>query len=119
MILKDWFSIEGFIERIMFQFSSFFFIIDSFDELNFVFEEFEFALCEDWIQVYLVFFFMSSLLRKVMFFELFLLVITRFIVCKKLEFLLKSQRFVELLGMFEDVREEYIYQFFEDKKWVL
>nr|XP_023501716.1 NACHT, LRR and PYD domains-containing protein 14 isoform X4 [Equus caballus] len=119
MISKDWPSTEGPIERIMSQPSSLLFIIDSFDELNFAFEEPEFALCEDWTQVHPVSFLMSSLLRKVMLPESSLLVTTRLTACKKLEPLLKSQRSVELLGMSEDAREEYIYQFFEDKKWAL
>ncbi|XP_039719374.1 NACHT, LRR and PYD domains-containing protein 14 [Pteropus medius] len=119
MISKDWPSTEGPIERIMSQPNSLLFIIDSFDELNFAFEEPEFALCEDWTQVHPVSFLMSSLLRKVMLPESSLLVTTRLTACKKLKPLLKSQRSVELLGMSEDAREEYIYQFFEDKKWAL
>ncbi|XP_054438494.1 NACHT, LRR and PYD domains-containing protein 14 [Pteronotus mesoamericanus] len=119
MISKDWPSTEGPIERIMSQPNSLLFIIDSFDELNFAFEEPEFALCEDWTQVHPVSFLMSSLLRKVMLPESSLLVTTRLTACKKLKSLLKSQRSVELLGMSEDAREEYIYQFFEDKKWAL
>ncbi|XP_036922885.1 NACHT, LRR and PYD domains-containing protein 14 [Sturnira hondurensis] len=119
MISKDWPSTEGPIERIMSQPNSLLFIIDSFDELNFAFEEPEFMLCEDWTQVHPVSFLMSSLLRKVMLPESFLLVTTRLTACKKLKPLLKSQRSVELLGMTEDAREEYIYQFFEDKRWAL
>ncbi|KAF6105118.1 NLR family pyrin domain containing 14 [Phyllostomus discolor] len=119
MISKNWPGTEGPIERIMSQPNSLLFIIDSFDELNFSFEEPEFALCEDWTQVHPVSFLMSSLLRKVMLPESSLLVTTRLTACKKLKPLLKSQRSVELLGMSEDAREEYIYQFFEDKKWAL
>nr|XP_019583439.1 PREDICTED: NACHT, LRR and PYD domains-containing protein 14 [Rhinolophus sinicus] len=119
IISKDWPSTEGPIERIMSQPNSLLFIIDSFDELNFAFEEPEFALCEDWTQVHPVSFLMSSLLRKVMLPESSLLVTTRFTACKKLKPLLKSQHSVELLGMSEDAREEYIYQFFEDKKLAL
>ncbi|XP_032976630.1 NACHT, LRR and PYD domains-containing protein 14 [Rhinolophus ferrumequinum] len=119
MISKDWPSTEGPIERIMSQPNSLLFIIDSFDELNFAFEEPELALCEDWTQVHPVSFLMSSLLRKVMLPESSLLVTTRLTACKKLKPLLKSQHSVELLGMSEDAREEYIYQFFEDKKLAL
>ncbi|XP_014647625.1 PREDICTED: NACHT, LRR and PYD domains-containing protein 14 [Ceratotherium simum simum] len=116
MISKAWPSTEGPIERIMSQPSSLLFIVDSFDELNFAFEEPEFALCEDWTQVHPVSFLMSSLLRKVMLPESSLLVTTRLTASKKLKPLLKSQRSVELLGMSDDAREEYIYQCFEDKK---
>ncbi|XP_059564762.1 NACHT, LRR and PYD domains-containing protein 14 [Myotis daubentonii] len=119
MISTDWPSTEGPIEKIMSQPSSLLFIIDSFDELNFAFEEPEFVLCEDWTQVHPVSFLMSSLLRKVMLPESFLLVTTRLTTCEKLKLLLKNQRSIELLGMSEDAREEYVYGFFEDKKWAL
>ncbi|XP_004683677.1 PREDICTED: NACHT, LRR and PYD domains-containing protein 14 [Condylura cristata] len=119
MISKDWPKTEGPIERIMSQQSSLLFIIDSFDELNFAFEEPEFALCQDWAQVHPVSFLMSSLLRKVMLPESSLLVTTKLKACKKLEPLLKSQCSVELQGMAEDARQKYIYQFFEEKKLAL
>ncbi|XP_019487772.1 PREDICTED: NACHT, LRR and PYD domains-containing protein 14 [Hipposideros armiger] len=119
MISKDWPSTEGPVERIMSQPNSLLFIIDSFDELNFAFEEPEFELCDDWTQVHPVSFVMSSLLRKVMLPESSLLVTTRLAACKKLKPLLKSPRSVELLGLSEDAREEYIYQFFEDKRLAL
>lgn len=48
MISKDWPSTEGNIERITSPRSSLLFIIDSFDELNFAFEELELILCENW-----------------------------------------------------------------------
>ncbi|KAG8522893.1 NACHT, LRR and PYD domains-containing protein 14, partial [Galemys pyrenaicus] len=119
MISKDWPSTEGPIERIISQQSNLLFIIDSFDELNFAFEEPEFALCNDWAQVHPVSFLMSSLLRKVMLPESSLLITTKLMTCMKLETLLKNQCSVELQGMAEDARQEYIYQFFEDKKWAL
>ncbi|CAK6449156.1 unnamed protein product [Pipistrellus nathusii] len=119
MISTDWPSTEGPIENIMSQPSSLLFIIDSFDEMNFAFEEPEFVLCEDWTQVHPVSFLMSSLLRKVMLPESFLLVTTRLTTCEKLKLLLKNQRSVELLGLSKDAREEYVYGFFEDKKWAL
>ncbi|XP_016069443.1 PREDICTED: NACHT, LRR and PYD domains-containing protein 14 [Miniopterus natalensis] len=119
MISNDWPSTEGPIENIMSQPNSLLFIVDSFDELNFAFEEPEYALCEDWTQVHPVSFLMSSLLRKVMLPESFLLVTTRLTACERLKPLLKSQRSIELLGMSEDAREEYVYQFFEDKTWAL
>ncbi|KAL0629420.1 NACHT, LRR and PYD domains-containing protein 14 [Plecturocebus cupreus] len=117
LISKDWPSTEGPIEGILSQQSSLLFIIDSFDELNFAFEEPEFALCEDWTQEHPVSFLMSSLLRKVMLPEASLLVTTRLTASKRLKQLLKNHHDVELLGMSEGAREEYIYQFFENKRW--
>ncbi|XP_046926215.1 NACHT, LRR and PYD domains-containing protein 14 [Lynx rufus] len=119
MISKDWPSTEGPIERIMSQPSSLLFIIDSFDELNFAFEEPESVLCEDWTQVHPVSFLLSSLLRKVMLPESSLLVTTRLTACKKLKPLLKNPHSVELLGMSKGAREECIYQCFEDQKRAL
>uniref|UniRef100_A0A8B7VZP6 Spermatogenesis-associated protein 7 n=1 Tax=Castor canadensis TaxID=51338 RepID=A0A8B7VZP6_CASCN len=119
LISKDWPITEIPIERILSQPSSLLFIIDSFDELNFAFEEPEFALCDDWTLVHPVSFLMSSLLRKVMLPESSLLVTTRLTASKRLKPLLKSQRYVKLLGMSEDARREYIYQFFEDKSWAM
>ncbi|XP_042761935.1 NACHT, LRR and PYD domains-containing protein 14 isoform X4 [Panthera leo] len=119
MISKDWPSTEGPIERIMSQPGSLLFIIDSFDELNFAFEEPESVLCEDWTQVHPVSFLLSSLLRKVMLPESSLLVTTRLTACKKLKPLLKNPHSVELLGMSKGAREEYIYQCFEDRKRAL
>ena len=117
LLSKDWPSTEGPIERIMSQPSSLLFIIDSFDELNFAFEEPEFVLCADWTQVHPVSFLMSSLLRKVMLPESSLLVTTKLTAWKKLKPLLKNQHSIQLLGMSEDARQEYIYQFFEDQSW--
>ncbi|XP_047373890.1 NACHT, LRR and PYD domains-containing protein 14 [Sciurus carolinensis] len=119
LISEDWPSTEIPIERILSQPSNLLFIVDSFDELNFAFEEPQFALCKDWSQVHPVSFLMSSLLRKVMLSESFLLVTTRFTASKRLEYLLKSPHYAELLGMSEDARREYIYQFFEDETWAM
>ncbi|KAI4580921.1 hypothetical protein MJG53_010463 [Ovis ammon polii x Ovis aries] len=119
LLSKDWPSTEGPIERIMSQPSRLLFIIDSFDELNFAFEEPEFVLCTDWTQVHPVSFLMSSLLRKVMLPESSLLVTTKLTAWGKLKPLLKNQHSLQLLGMSEDARQEYIYQFFEDQSWAL
>ncbi|KAM4848145.1 NACHT, LRR and PYD domains-containing protein 14 [Urocitellus parryii] len=119
LISEDWPSNEIPIESILSQPSSLLFIVDSFDELNFAFEEPEFALCKDWTQVHPVSFLMSSLLRKVMLSESFLLVTSRFTASKKLTSLLKDHCYAVLLGMSEDSRREYIYQFFEDETWAM
>ena len=119
LLSKDWPSTEGPIEKIMSQPSRLLFIIDSFDELNFAFEEPEFVLCADWTQVHPVSFLMSSLLRKVMLPESSLLVTTKLTAWRKLKPLLKNRHSIQLLGMSEDARQEYIYQFFEDQSWAL
>ncbi|XP_033620062.1 NACHT, LRR and PYD domains-containing protein 14 isoform X2 [Fukomys damarensis] len=120
LISKDWPSTEIPIERILSQPNKLLFIIDSFDELNFAFEEPEFALTGDWTQVQPVSFLLSSLLRKVMLPASSLLVTVRHTASKRLKGLLnrrllKSQLYVDLQGMSKDARKEYIYQFFEDR----
>ncbi|KAM6174012.1 NACHT, LRR and PYD domains-containing protein 14 [Erethizon dorsatum] len=124
LISKDWPTTEIPIEKILSQPSNLLFIIDSFDELNFAFEEPEFALCGDWTQVHPVSFLISSLLRKVMLPESSLLVTVRLTASNRLKRLfsqplLKSQRYVDLKGMSRDERREYIYHFFEDETWAM
>uniref|UniRef100_H0V413 NLR family pyrin domain containing 14 n=1 Tax=Cavia porcellus TaxID=10141 RepID=H0V413_CAVPO len=118
LISKDWPSTEIPIEKILSQPSNLLFIIDSFDELNFAFEEPAFALCSDWTQEHPVSFLISSLLRKVMLPESSLLVTVRLTASNRLHpRLLKNQCYVDLKGMCQDERKEYIYHFFEDKTW--
>lgn len=112
MLSTHWPTTEGPSEEIMSQPSSLLFIIDSFDELNFAFEEPESVLCKDWTQVHPVSFLMSSLLRKVMLPESFLLVTTRLTTYHKLKVLLKDHNSVELPGMSEGSREEYVDLYF-------
>ncbi|XP_021098953.1 NACHT, LRR and PYD domains-containing protein 14 isoform X2 [Heterocephalus glaber] len=124
LISKDWPSTEIPIEKILSQPSNLLFIIDSFDELNFAFEEPEFALCGDWTQVHPVSFLISSLLRKVMLPESSLLVTVRRTASNRLkrlltQRLLRSRLYVDLQGMSTDARKEYIYQFFEDRTWAM
>ncbi|XP_013367206.1 PREDICTED: NACHT, LRR and PYD domains-containing protein 14 [Chinchilla lanigera] len=124
LISKDWPSTEIPIEKILSQPSRILFIIDGFDELNFAFEEPEFALCGDWTQVHPVSFLISSLLRKVMLPESSLLVTVRLTASNRLkrlfsQNLLKSQCYVDLKGMSQDERKEHIYKFFEEESWAV
>uniref|UniRef100_A0A8C6RP83 NLR family, pyrin domain containing 14 n=1 Tax=Nannospalax galili TaxID=1026970 RepID=A0A8C6RP83_NANGA len=117
LISKDWPSTEIPIEKILSQPSSILFIIDSFDELNFAFEEPEFALCGDWTQEHPVSFLMSSLLRKVMLPESFLLVTTRITTLNRLHPLLKKPLSVRLKELCKNARMDYIHQFLKGKTW--
>ncbi|XP_023563904.1 NACHT, LRR and PYD domains-containing protein 14 [Octodon degus] len=124
LISKDWPSTEIPIEKILSQPSNLLFIIDGFDELNFAFEEPEFALCGDWTQVHPVSFLISSLLRKVMLPKSSLWVTVRHTASNRLkrlfnQRLLKSQCYVDLKGLSQDQRKEYIYQLFEDETWAM
>ncbi|KAM6158493.1 NACHT, LRR and PYD domains-containing protein 14 [Rhynchocyon petersi] len=117
LISKNWPSIEGSIEQIMSQPGRLLFIIDSFDELDFAFEEPESELSSNRNQEHPVSFLISSLLRKVMIPESSLLITTKPTAYKKLKSLLKRHRCVEIVGMSEDARREYMYQFYENPKW--
>ncbi|KAM5248493.1 NACHT, LRR and PYD domains-containing protein 14 [Ctenodactylus gundi] len=117
LLSTDWPSTEVPIERVLSHPSSLLFIIDSFDELNFAFEEPEFALCKDWTQVHPVSFLLSSLLRKVLLPTSCLLVTTRLTASKRLKPLLKNAHYVDLHAMSKDERMEYAYQFFLDATW--
>ncbi|KAM7329117.1 hypothetical protein ACRRTK_010730 [Alexandromys fortis] len=118
LISKNWPRSEVPIEQILSESRNLLFLIDSFDELDFSFEEPEFALCNDWTQEHPVSFLISSLLRKVMLPESFLLVTARSTARKKLMPLLHKPHCVELLGLSENARMDYIQHFFlNDKKW--
>ncbi|XP_005351157.1 NACHT, LRR and PYD domains-containing protein 14 [Microtus ochrogaster] len=118
LISKNWPRSEVPIEQILSESRNLLFLIDSFDELDFSFEEPEFALCNDWTQEYPVSILISSLLRKVMLPESFLLVTARSTARKKLMPLLHKPHCVELPGLSENARMDYIQHFFlNDKKW--
>ncbi|XP_006885679.1 PREDICTED: NACHT, LRR and PYD domains-containing protein 14 [Elephantulus edwardii] len=119
LLSKYWPSREGPIERIMSQPGQLLFIIDSFDELDFAFEEPDSELTNNRTQDHPVSFLISSLLRKAMLPESSLLITTKPTTYKKLKSLLKSPRWVELAGMSKDARKEYIFQFFEDPEWAI
>ncbi|XP_055453439.1 NACHT, LRR and PYD domains-containing protein 14 [Psammomys obesus] len=119
LISKNWPNTEGPIEQILSQPSSLLFIIDSFDELDFSFEEPEFALCKDYTQKHPVSFLISSLLRKVMLPESFLLVTTRTTSWKKLVPLLYKPHCVKLPGLCKYARMDYISNLLKDKTWAI
>ncbi|XP_042547702.1 NACHT, LRR and PYD domains-containing protein 14 [Dipodomys spectabilis] len=116
LISRDWPPAEVAIETVLSQPSSLLFIVDSFEELNFAFEEPEFALCNDWTLEHPVSFLMSSLLRKVMLPQSILLVVTRLPASNRLPSLLKGERFVKILGMSEDSKIIYVHRYFRDRK---
>ncbi|EDM17967.1 rCG39476, isoform CRA_b [Rattus norvegicus] len=119
LISKHWPSSEGPIEQILCKPSSLLFILDSFDELDFSFEEPEFALCRDWTQKHPVSFLISSLLRKVMLPESYLLVTTRTTAWKRLVPLLQKPHRVKLPGLSRSSRIDYIHHLLKDKTWAM
>nr|XP_042134799.1 NACHT, LRR and PYD domains-containing protein 14 [Peromyscus maniculatus bairdii] len=119
LISKNWPRSEGPIERILSKPSNLLFIIDSFDELDFSFEEPEFALCNDWTQKQPVSFLISSLLRKVMLPESFLLVTARPTAWKRLKPLLHKPHGVKLPGLSKNARMDYIHHLLKDKTWAM
>ncbi|XP_035297516.1 NACHT, LRR and PYD domains-containing protein 14 [Cricetulus griseus] len=119
LISKDLPSSEGHIKQILSEPRNILFMIDSFDELDFSFEEPEFALCTDWTQKHPVSFLISSLLRKVMLPESFLVVTTRSTAWKRLVPLLHNPRCVKLSGLSKNARMDYIYCLLKDKTWAM
>ncbi|XP_052031609.1 NACHT, LRR and PYD domains-containing protein 14 [Apodemus sylvaticus] len=119
LISKYWPRNESPIEQILSKPSSLLFIIDSFDEMDFSFEEPEFALCKDWTQKHPVSFLISSLLRKVMLPESYLLVTTRSTAWKRLVPLLQKPHRVKLPGLSKNARMDYIHHLLKDKTWAL
>ncbi|XP_021086129.1 NACHT, LRR and PYD domains-containing protein 14 isoform X2 [Mesocricetus auratus] len=119
LISNNWPSSEGPIEEILSEPRNLLFMIDSFDELDFSFEEPEFALCSDWNQKHPVSFLISSLLRKVMLPESFLVVTTRSTAWKRLMPLLHNPRCVNLPGLSKISRMDYIHHLLKDKTWAM
>ncbi|KAM4846320.1 NACHT, LRR and PYD domains-containing protein 14 [Thomomys bottae] len=116
LLSRDWPQTEVAIETVLSQPRSLLFIVDSFEDLNFAFEEPEFALCRDWTQEHPVSFLMSSLLRKVMLPESTLLVLVRLPASQRLKSVVKNERCVRITGMTEDERMKYIHRYFGDRK---
>ncbi|CAH6792904.1 Nlrp14 [Phodopus roborovskii] len=119
LISNNWPNSEGPIEKILSDPRNLLFIIDSFDELDFSFEEPEFALCTDWTQKHPVSFLISSLLRKVMLPESFLLVTTRPTAWKKLVSLLHNPRCIKMPGLSKNARMGYLHHLLKDKTWAI
>ncbi|KAL1774398.1 NACHT, LRR and PYD domains-containing protein 14 [Sigmodon hispidus] len=119
LISKNWPPSEGPIEQILSKYSNLLFIIDSFDELDFSFEEPEFALCKDWTQKHPVSFLISSLLRKVMLPKSFLLVTARSTAWKRLMPLLQNPHCVKFPGLSKNARIGYIRHLLKDKTWAM
>ncbi|GAB1292520.1 NACHT, LRR and PYD domains-containing protein 14 [Apodemus speciosus] len=119
LISKHWPCNKSHIEQILSKPNSLLFIIDSFDELDFSFEEPEFALCKDWTQKHPVSFLISSLLRKVMLPTSYLLVTTRSTAWKRLVPLLQKPHRVKMPGLSKNARMDYIHHLLKDKTWAM
>ncbi|XP_028932123.1 NACHT, LRR and PYD domains-containing protein 12-like isoform X2 [Ornithorhynchus anatinus] len=102
-------------DEIMSQPEKLLFIVDGFDELKWSFEEQEYDLCYDWSEKRPVPILMSSLLRKILLPEAYLLITSRLTSLEALNNLLQHPYHVEILGFSEADRKEYFCRYFGDE----
>ncbi|XP_038621350.1 NACHT, LRR and PYD domains-containing protein 3-like [Tachyglossus aculeatus] len=102
-------------DKIMSQPGKLLFIVDGFDELKWVFEEQESDLCHDWRESRPVPVLVSSLLRKILLPEAYLLITSRLTALDTLNRLLLHPRHVEILGFSAADRKEYFRKYFRDE----
>ncbi|XP_068920857.1 NACHT, LRR and PYD domains-containing protein 3-like [Petaurus breviceps papuanus] len=115
LIASDWPGPQAPMTEIMSQPERLLFIIDGLDELKFPCNEHRYDLCKDWKQQRPVPILLSSLLRKTLLPEAYLLLTTRLAALGKFSPLLENPRHVEILGFSVQQRKEYFCKFFRNE----